>query len=91
MFTKIKYVNETTPFLRNLQELRTLFRPNTPLWTHLSVTEDQWAPLPGKEAVSKQEVVQDATWSLGAVPGDKYVQQATEYFTKYTLSNGELP
>ncbi|KAF8425321.1 galactose mutarotase-like domain-containing protein [Tirmania nivea] len=87
MFTRVMYKNEKTPFLMNLQELRTLFRPNTPLWTHLSVTEDQWAPLPGKEAVSKKKVVQDATWSLAAVPGDKYVQQASEYFTKYTFSN----
>lgn len=88
MFTRIKYDNEQVPFLRNLQELRTLFRPNTPLWTHLAVTDDQWAPLPGKEAVSKQKVVQDATWSLAATPNDQYFQQASEFFTKYTFSNG---
>ncbi|KAI6912597.1 rhamnogalacturonate lyase [Hortaea werneckii] len=44
MFSRVAYYNETTPFLRNLQELRTLFRPSSPLWTHLSTNEqhDTW-------------------------------------------------
>jgi rhamnogalacturonan endolyase len=32
----IAYYNITTPFLRNLQEFRTLFRPSTELWTERS-------------------------------------------------------
>lgn len=39
-FSRLAYHNETTPFLRNLQEFRTLFRPTGNLWTHIS-TNDQ--------------------------------------------------
>ncbi|KAF4538873.1 Rhamnogalacturonan lyase [Lasiodiplodia theobromae] len=84
-FSRLAYYNETTPFLRNLQEFRTLFRPNTALWTHLSTNEKTYAPLPSKDAVSKQVVVQDATWSLLNTPNDPYVEQWADYFTKYTF------
>jgi hypothetical protein len=40
-FSRLTYYNKTTPFLRNLQELRTLFRPTGDLWTHIS-TNDQY-------------------------------------------------
>ncbi|CAG8983680.1 hypothetical protein HYALB_00004112 [Hymenoscyphus albidus] len=86
-FSRLAYYNETTPFLRNLQEFRTLFRPNTPLWTHLITNEEQYAPLPSKEAVSKQVTVQDATWYLGNTPDDEYVKQQSDYFTKYTFQD----
>lgn len=87
MFSRLAYYNETTPFLRNLQEFRTLFRPNTQLWTHLTSSELQTAPLPSKNAVSKQVVVQDATWRFNNTPDDAYYTQFSEYFTKYTFSN----
>lgn len=65
-FSRLKYENETTPFLRNLQEFRTLFRPNTRLWTHLSTNEEQFAPLPYRNPATGDlgdaVVVQDATW-----------------------------
>ncbi|KAI2626197.1 polysaccharide lyase family 4 protein [Xylaria nigripes] len=86
-FSRLNYHNETQPFLRNLQELRTLFRPNTGIWTHLSTNEIQFAPLPGDEAVSSEVVVQDATWYLGNTPNDAYVQQESDYFTKYTFQD----
>jgi rhamnogalacturonan endolyase len=91
MFTRVSYYNSTTPFLRNLQELRTLFRPNSGLglWTHLSTNEKQTAPLPSPEALEKGVVVQDATWSLEATPEDPYVTQFSRWFTKYTFSTGE--
>lgn len=57
-FSRIAYYNETTPFLRNLQEFRTLFRPNSDIWTHLATNAVQYAPLPGKEAKENQVVVQ---------------------------------
>lgn len=88
MFSRLAYYNETTPFLRNLQELRTLFRPNTDLWTHLTSSELQTAPLPSDEAVDQQIVVQDATWRLNNTPSDAYYSEFSEYFTKYTFSNG---
>ncbi|KAJ5167558.1 CAZyme family PL4 [Penicillium canariense] len=87
MFTRLAYHNETTPFLRNLQELRTLFRPNTDLWTHLTSSEVQTAPLPSKDAVKHEVVVQDATWTLNNTPTDAYYTQFADYFTKYTFSN----
>ncbi|KAJ9158062.1 Rhamnogalacturonan lyase [Coniochaeta hoffmannii] len=86
-FSHIAYYNETTPFLRNLQEFRTLFRPNSKIWTHLLTNEQQYAPLPGAAAVAKQVVVQDATWYLGNTPDDAYVQQESDYFTKYTFQD----
>jgi rhamnogalacturonan endolyase len=86
-FSRIYYHNKTTPFLRNLAEFRTLFRPNTPLWTNLSTNEIQYAPLPSKNATSKEVVVQDATWYLGNTPNDPYVLQEADYFTKYTFQD----
>ncbi|KAL4734565.1 Rhamnogalacturonate lyase B [Aspergillus similis] len=87
MFSRLAYYNETTPFLRNLQEFRTLFRPNTDLWTHLTSSDLQTAPLPSDEAIAEQVVVQDATWTFNNTPDDAYYQQFSEYFTKYTFSN----
>ena len=89
MFSRLAYHNETTPFLRNLQEMRTLFRPNTSLWTHLSSCSDFYAPLPQPNPAATgtgvATVVQDATWYLGDRSNDPYVQQTSDYFTKYTF------
>ncbi|KAL2863385.1 polysaccharide lyase family 4 protein [Aspergillus lucknowensis] len=87
MFSRLAYYNETTPFLRNLQEFRTLLRPNTDLWTHLSSSDLQTAPLPSDEAIEQQIDVQDATWRFNNTPSDPYYKQFSEYFTKYTFSN----
>ncbi|KAF5846779.1 hypothetical protein GGP41_004879 [Bipolaris sorokiniana] len=84
-FSRIVYHNETTPFLRNLQEFRTLFRPNhdPPLFTHF-VTNDKFsAPRPD---LNGQVVVQDATWKL-ANKDDPYVKGVGDYFTKYTFQD----
>lgn len=85
MFTRVAYYNEAAPFLRNLQELRTLFRPNINIWTHLLTNPRQYAPLPGAEATRNQVTVQDATWDLSATPNDPYVREMSRYFTKYTF------
>ncbi|KAK8092502.1 hypothetical protein PG999_014701 [Apiospora kogelbergensis] len=90
-FSRLAYYNETTPFLRNLQEFRTLFRPNTPLWTDL-VTDSSFygpAPRPNPAAgggTNGATTVQDATWYLGDRVGDPYVEAISDYFTKYTFS-----
>lgn len=86
-FSRVAYYNETTPFLRNLQELRTMFRPNTDMWTHLLTNKDHYAPLPNSAADDEWVTVQDATWYLGNTPDDPYVEQLSEYFTKYTFSD----
>lgn len=89
-FSRLAYHNAITPFLRNLQEFRTLFRPNTPLWTHLSTNTDTYAPLPALNpatgATGDAITVQDATWYLPNA-SDPYVQQFSDYFTKYTFSD----
>lgn len=86
-FSRLTYYNETTPFLRNLQEFRTLFRPNTPLWTNLSTNAELLAPLPSANATKKQITVQDATWYLGNSTDDAYVIETADYFTKYTFAD----
>lgn len=85
MFSRAYYFNASRPYLRELGELRTLFRPNTPLWTHLYAGKDNWASKLSTDAISKQKVVQDATWSFGATPNEPYVQQYSDFFTKYSF------
>ncbi|KAF2834643.1 polysaccharide lyase family 4 protein [Patellaria atrata CBS 101060] len=80
-FSRLAYHNEAKPFLRNLQEFRTMFRPNSPLWTHLSTEDDFYGPLP---STSGSPMVQDATWYLQN-RNQPYVTQIADYFTKYTF------
>ncbi|KAF2445561.1 polysaccharide lyase family 4 protein [Karstenula rhodostoma CBS 690.94] len=84
-FSRIVYSNKTTPFLRNLQEFRTMFRPNhnPPLFTHFVSNEKFAAPRPNTEG---QVTVQDATWWL-AKKDSPYVQGVGDYFTKYTFQD----
>ncbi|KAK9770622.1 putative Polysaccharide lyase family 4 protein [Seiridium cardinale] len=88
-FSRLAYYNETTPFLRNLQEFRTLFRPNTPLWTYLVTDESFHAPLPSPDPASgditNATTVQDATWYIGNRTDEPYVEQMSDYYTKYTF------
>ncbi|OTB09615.1 polysaccharide lyase family 4 protein [Hypoxylon sp. CI-4A] len=86
LFSRVTYFNERTPFLRGLGELRTLFRPNTPLWTHLSSSDSNWAPFPSADANRRAVTVQDATTYLGDATNDEYVKQYSDYFTKYAFS-----
>ena len=89
-FSRIAYHNETTPFLRNLQEFRTLFRPNTPLWTHLITNDKLFAPLPvpnpASGDITNAATVQDATWYIGNRTNDPYADFFSDYYTKYTFS-----
>lgn len=89
-FSRIAYYNETTPFLRNLQEFRTLFRPNTPLWTHLITNDRLSAPLPvpnpASGDITNATTVQDATWYIGNRTDDPYASFFSDYYTKYTFS-----
>ncbi|KAL5389165.1 hypothetical protein DPSP01_002479 [Paraphaeosphaeria sporulosa] len=84
-FSRIVYNNKTTPFLRNLQEFRTMFRPNhdPPLFTHFITNEKFAAPRPDTEG---QVTVQDATWWLPN-KDSPYVQGVGDYFTKYTFQD----
>ncbi|KAF5025733.1 hypothetical protein F66182_2200 [Fusarium sp. NRRL 66182] len=82
-FSRLTYFNASAPFLRSLGELRTLFRPNTKLWTHFSTSDGNYGPLP---TFSNALTVQDATSYLGDDPNDPYVGQYSDYFTKYSLA-----
>lgn len=83
-FSRVTYFNETTPFLRSLGEMRTLFRPNTKLWTHFSTSDSNYGPLPDNPG--DQTMVQDATWYVGDNTDDPYTTEYSDYFTKYSLS-----
>ncbi|KAL4911415.1 hypothetical protein BDW74DRAFT_8124 [Aspergillus multicolor] len=83
-FSRVTYYNDAVYFNRGLGELRTLFRPNTNLWTHFSGSEGNYGPMP-LSSTSKL-TVQDATTYLGDTPSDPYVSEYSDYFTKYTLS-----
>lgn len=85
-FSRVTYFNASQPFLRGLGEMRTLFRPNTKLWTHFSTSDSNHGPMPSSEAYSKAVTVQDATSYMGNTPDDPYVKEYSDYFTKYTLA-----
>ncbi|KAM5349778.1 hypothetical protein ACJ41O_006283 [Fusarium nematophilum] len=85
-FSRLTYFNAATPFLRDLGEMRTLFRPNTKLWTHFSTSDGNYGSLPSAETFSKATTVQDATSYVGNSPDDPYTSQYSDYFTKYSLS-----
>lgn len=87
MFTRAFYFNESQPLLVTLGELRTLFRPDTPMWTHLYSGEGNYASIPSKAAMYTGKAVQDATTYLGATPHDPYVSQFSDFFTKYSFSD----
>ncbi|KAI0651829.1 galactose mutarotase-like protein [Trametes meyenii] len=88
-FVRLGYYNAAQPFKGALGEVRTMFRPNGGPWTTLVTNAEQWAPIPGAEATSKQVQVQDATWYLGLTPSDAYVQQESDYWTKYTFADNQ--
>jgi rhamnogalacturonan endolyase len=88
-FARIEYPkNPIGPTRQTLQEFRTLFRPNSDLWTHLSVNDDLASPLPKKESMKKAKMVQDATWDLSASEkDDPFVTEFSHYFTKYSFAD----
>jgi rhamnogalacturonan endolyase len=85
-FSRLTFFNESTPRLRDLGEMRLLFRPNTALWTHFSTSDGNYGPLPSRKAFDEATTVQDATTYLGDTLDDAYVEQYSDYFTKYSLS-----
>jgi rhamnogalacturonan endolyase len=61
VFSRAKYSNTTAPSGGDLGEMRQLFRPTASIWTHISSSDDMFAPLPDTTGAP---VVQDATWYL---------------------------
>lgn len=91
MFSRFAYHNKTKPLSGVFQEFRTLFRPNTPLWTELVTDSEIHAPSPVPNPAAGNSslayTVQDATWYLGNRTADPYVEAFSDYFTKYTFSS----
>lgn len=83
VFTRAKYSNSQKPSGGDLGEMRQLFRPAASVWTHLSSSDEMYAPLPD---TTDAPVVQDASWYVGGKTNDPYVKQMSEYFTKYMFS-----
>jgi rhamnogalacturonan endolyase len=83
MFSRAKYSNSQTSSGGDLGELRQLFRPSGSVWTHLSSSDEMYAPLPD---TSGAPTVQDASWYVGGKKDDPYVKQMSDYFTKYMFS-----
>jgi rhamnogalacturonan endolyase len=82
MFSRAKYSNSQTPSAGDLGEMRQLFRPTGSVWTHLSSSDEMYAPLPNTTGAP---TVQDASWYVGGKKDD-YVKQMSDYFTKYMFS-----
>ncbi|KAI0778161.1 galactose mutarotase-like protein [Trametes elegans] len=88
-FVRLAYHNSTGQSKGGLGEVRTMFRPNGGPWTTLVTNAEQWAPIPGERATANQVQVQDATFYLGLTPDDAYVQQESDYWTKYTFADNQ--
>ncbi|KAH8655844.1 polysaccharide lyase family 4 protein [Xylariales sp. PMI_506] len=91
-FSRLRYVNESAEFLAEFISFRTLFRPSSPIWTHLITDENIYAPLPypnpsssASNALEYATTVQDTTWLINN-PEDPYVEAFADLFTKYTFS-----
>jgi rhamnogalacturonan endolyase len=83
MFSRAKYSNSQKPSGGDLGEMRQLFRPSESVWTHLSSSDEMYAPLPNTTGAP---VVQDASWYVGGKKDDPYAKQMSDYFTKYMFS-----
>jgi rhamnogalacturonan endolyase len=83
VFSRAKYSNASTPSGGDLGEFRQLFRPSGSVWTHLSSSDEMYAPLPNTTGAP---VVQDASWYVGGNKNDPYVKEVSDYFTKYMFS-----
>jgi rhamnogalacturonan endolyase len=83
VFARAAYNNATTPSGGDLGEMRQLFRPAASVWTHLSSSDTMYGPLPDTTGAP---VVQDASWFVGNKTDDPYVEQVSDYFTKYMFS-----
>jgi rhamnogalacturonan endolyase len=83
VFSRAKYSNSQTLSGGDLGEMRQLFRPSGSVWTHLSSSEEMYAPLPD---TSGAPTVQDASWYVGGKKDDPFVKQMSDYFTKYMFS-----
>ena len=86
-FGRVAYTEPRGPTRAVVQEFRTLFAPNSPLWSHLVTNEHTIAPIPNRENLANASFVQDATKDLRPFPDDPYVKETNGYFTKYSFAD----
>jgi rhamnogalacturonan endolyase len=86
-FGRVAYTEPRGPTRKAVQEFRTLFAPNSPLWTHLVTNEKTIAPMPRRENLKNAAFVQDATKDLRPFPDDPFVKDTNGYFTKYSFAD----
>ncbi|BCS19879.1 uncharacterized protein APUU_20311A [Aspergillus puulaauensis] len=80
LFTRATYTSETAS--GHIGELRTLFRPQQNLWTHIYGSEGNWAPAPQTTGTE----VQDALTYYGNVTEERFTDYS-DFFTKYSFSD----
>jgi rhamnogalacturonan endolyase len=57
------------------------------MWTHIVANNHTMAPLPKRENLKKASFAQDATYDLSKYRDDPFVQQTSDYFTKYSFAD----
>ncbi|KAJ7600777.1 galactose mutarotase-like protein [Mycena floridula] len=91
-FARLLYMNESLggPFTDGgfpVREIREVWQFNTTLWQVASSNPDLNVTIPSQEAITPAIQVQDATWSLQGSPDEPFVQQTSDYWTKYSLAD----
>jgi rhamnogalacturonan endolyase len=86
VFTRVYYYNSSQPFLTPMDEFRTLFRLNTPLWTHYYSDENHYSHALSATELEVEPYAQDATWYVGNFTNKPYVDEYSDFFTKYGFS-----
>ncbi|KAH8650696.1 rhamnogalacturonate lyase B [Ilyonectria robusta] len=81
LFTRATYHEDSAT--NNIGELRTMFRPQRDLWTHIYGSEGNWAPLPQASSLE----VQDSTTYYGNITGEPFADEYSDFFSKYAFSD----
>jgi rhamnogalacturonan endolyase len=79
-FSRVAYTKPRGGTRSQLQEFRTLFRPNTRLWTHLVTNNWTVASIPKKETLKAARMAQDATYDVSPFKDDAYVRDTADFF-----------
>lgn len=91
-FARLLYSNKSVgqPFQNGgipVREIREVFQFNTTLWQTASTNPTLNVTIPRQSSITSAVQVQDATWSLAGTPDEPFVQQTSNYWTKYMLAD----
>lgn len=87
---EIREVFQVRAFLSSMRSVINLILPhqfNTTLWQTASTNPNLNVTIPSQAAITPAVEAQDATWSLSGTPNEPYVQQTSDYWTKYFLAD----